>query len=153
VGDDALANWIEDRCELIPGVRSPAKALYEDYVAYCGEAGEEPLSQRTFATQLTDRGCGEARTGAMRFRTGIRVKDPTTPHQAGLENDPGDTDDVSDASDANFRNSSPDNLSRTLLETNVTNVIASSVEVDPTDWEDAPLWELPPSDEEDPWTR
>jgi len=82
---DALANWIEDRCDLRPGVRTPAKDLYADYVAYCGRSGEDPLKQRTFGSRLTERGCGETRTGSARFRTGIRLIDPETPSQAAFD--------------------------------------------------------------------
>ena len=82
---DALANWIEDRCDLRPGFRTPAKDLYSDYVAYCNRQGEEPLKQRTFASRLTERGCGETRTGSARLRTGIRLIDLENPSQAAFD--------------------------------------------------------------------
>lgn len=119
---DALANWIEDRCELRAGVRTPAKDLYADYVTYCGRSGEDPLKQRTFATRLTERGCGETRTGSARFRTGIRLIDPEQPNQAGFDDISGADHDASDASDARFHNLYRDNDSRVDTETNVTNV-------------------------------
>jgi len=86
---DPLANWIEDRCEIRPGVREAAKTLFTDYVSYCESAGEEPLKQRTFGMRLTERGCGEAKSGATRYRTGIRLRDPNNPAQTTFE--PGDT--------------------------------------------------------------
>ena len=79
--------------------------------------------------------------------TGIRVKDPTTPHQAGLENDPGD---ASDASDATFRNSVPVNLARTLLETNVTNVtcVTSLDEYNISEWVEGAPWDMKPGEDD-----
>ncbi len=115
---DALANWIEDRCELRPGVRSPAKELYADYVTYCDRSGEDPLKQRTFGTRLTERGCGETRTGAARFRTGIRLLHPDQPNQTGFD----DFSDASDASDANSCNFPREDHFAYEPETNVTNV-------------------------------
>lgn len=110
---DALASWIEDRCELRPGIRSSAKDLYADYVEYCGRSGEDALKQRTFGTRLTERGCGETRTGSSRYRTGIRLIDPNQPNQTGFS-------DASDASDATFDNLSRENVSRVVPKPNVT---------------------------------
>lgn len=78
---DPLSNWIEDRCELRPGAREAAKTLFADYVSYCEQAGEEPLKQRTFGVRITGRGCGEAKSGGTRYRTGIRLRDPNDPVQ------------------------------------------------------------------------
>jgi putative DNA primase/helicase len=86
---DPLADWTEDRCEIRPGVREAAKTLFADYVSYCESAGEEPLKQRTFGMRLTERGCGEAKSGATRYRTGIRLRDSNDPAQTTFE--PGDT--------------------------------------------------------------
>jgi putative DNA primase/helicase len=79
---DPLANWIEDRCELRRDASAPAKALYASYTAYCESAGEDPLKQRMFGTRLTERGCGERKSGGTRYRTGIRILDPDEPVQA-----------------------------------------------------------------------
>ncbi|MGI8404631.1 MAG: phage/plasmid primase, P4 family [Thermomicrobiales bacterium] len=82
---DALANWLEDRCELKAGAREQARELYSDYLGYCDRSGEEALKQRTFGTRLTERGFGETRTGAARFRTGIRLINPERPNQASFD--------------------------------------------------------------------
>lgn len=71
---DALASWIGERCELRTGVRETAKCLYADYAAYCQGTGEDSLNQHAFSKRLTERGCGESRTGAQRYRTGIRLR-------------------------------------------------------------------------------
>lgn len=81
---DALANWIEDHCEVRPGARATSKDLYGDYVSYCENAGEEPLKQRTFGQRLTERGCGDAKSSGTRYRTGIRLRDPNEPTQAAF---------------------------------------------------------------------
>ena len=54
--------------------------LVRDYHAH----GEQPLKQRTFGTRLTERGCGKAKSGSTRYRTGIRLIDPDEPTQAGF---------------------------------------------------------------------
>jgi putative DNA primase/helicase len=91
---DPLANWIEDRCELRPNVSAPSKSLYASYSAYCEAAGEEPLKQRTFGSRLTERGCGEKRTGQARYRTGIRIIDANEPTQATFDEDSVTTNDA-----------------------------------------------------------
>ncbi len=82
---DALANWLEDRCELKAGAREQSRELYSDYVSYCDRSGEEALKQRTFGTRLTERGFGEARTESARFRTGIRLINLERPNQASFD--------------------------------------------------------------------
>jgi putative DNA primase/helicase len=117
---DALANWLEDRCELRPGVRTPAKELYADYVTYCDGTGEEPLKQRTFATRLTERGCGETRTGTARFRTGIRLRNPNDPNQAGFDDITDQDRDAMTQRDVRFDNLPREDVSRVDTEPNVT---------------------------------
>jgi len=72
---DAIANWLDDRCETRPGDRESAKRLYVDYTSYCERTGEEPLKQQTFGTRLTERGFGDSKSGGVRFRTGICLRD------------------------------------------------------------------------------
>ncbi len=116
---DALANWLEDRCDLRAGVRTPAKDLYSDYVAYCNRQGEDPLKQRTFGSRLTERGCGEAKSGATRYRTNIRLINPDEPEQVTLEADSSLNWDARDARDARFNNLPRDNVFAECSETNV----------------------------------
>lgn len=106
---DALANWIEDRCELRPNVRATGKDLYADYVTYCQNAGEEPLKQRTFGTRLTERGCGDAKSNGVRYRTGIRLRDPNQPTQSTFEDAPSDPerDTTRDTTDPSSRAENP----------------------------------------------
>jgi phage/plasmid-associated DNA primase len=148
---DALGNWIEERCELRPGVEETVKALYQDYANCCDCAGEEPLKQRTFGTRLTERGCGDRRDGKARYRTGIRLRDTNRPEQASLrgdtsrdvsrsittasfvgtqEKDGHQTElssggDTSDASDMSSRNSVHETSLREVPGKSVTPVIAS----------------------------
>jgi putative DNA primase/helicase len=116
---DALANWLEDRCHLRNGARTPAKDLYADYVAYCNRQGEEPLKQRTFGSRLTERGCGEAKSGATRYRTNIRLINPDDPEQTTLGDDSCPDWDVRDTRDATYRKFSSDDNSAYQPETNV----------------------------------
>jgi len=82
---DLIGNWLEDRCELRRGVRETPKALYEDYTDYCAVAGDTPLKQRTFAGKLSDRGCGEEKSNNVRYRTGIRLRDPASHDQTTFD--------------------------------------------------------------------
>jgi putative DNA primase/helicase len=82
---DIIGNWLDDRCELRPGVRETPKALYDDYVSYCETTGETPIKQRTFGMKLTARGCGEEKSNNVRYRTGIRLSDPDHHEQATFE--------------------------------------------------------------------
>jgi len=82
---DIIGDWLEDRCELRPGIRDTPKALYADYVAYCELTGETPIKQRTFGTRLTERGCGEEKSNNVRYRTGIRLHDPNRIDQMLLD--------------------------------------------------------------------
>lgn len=83
---DVLGDWLEDRCILRPGAETAAKALYEDYVRWCQEQGSEPIKQKTFGRRLTDRGCGERKSGSTRYRTGIAFR----PQGRGPEPSPDD---------------------------------------------------------------
>ena len=82
---DLIANWLEDRCELRRGVRETPKALYEDYVTYCEASGDTPLKQRTFGVKLSSQGCGEEKINNVRYRTGIRLRDPDRPDQTTFD--------------------------------------------------------------------
>lgn len=123
---DILADWIEDRCILRRGVEATAKALYEDYTEWCESQGLEAIKQRTFGQRLTDRGCGERKSGSKRYRTGIALLS---------DRDTGDERDERDTGDANSGNSLKRTYQPNLPEN--TSQTSQTSQTDATDdWED-----------------
>lgn len=71
---DILGAWISDRCELDGGAWTTTKALYESYVNWCEKSGENAVSVRVFARQLSERALeAKAGHGKQRGWKGIRV--------------------------------------------------------------------------------
>jgi putative DNA primase/helicase len=68
---DVLGQFIAERCIQKAGITTSAGALYKEYLCWCNESGEEPLPQRDFGMQLTERGFPRDRTGKTRLRVGI----------------------------------------------------------------------------------
>lgn len=69
---DLIGPFIEECCALGSGKEALAGALYQSYVAWCQENGDEPLKQRAFGTKLGDRGLGHKRsTGGKHAWKGI----------------------------------------------------------------------------------
>jgi putative DNA primase/helicase len=53
---DLVGNFIGDCCVVSPKVSLGAGALYNGFESWCKESGEEPISQKSFGTQLRERG-------------------------------------------------------------------------------------------------
>jgi putative DNA primase/helicase len=69
---DVLGGWIEDNCVMKAEVADEYSVLYEDYVSWCSENNEEPLSKARFSASLDERGCMTHRgTKGKRLRLGI----------------------------------------------------------------------------------
>jgi putative DNA primase/helicase len=74
---DVLAAFLDDRCILDPNTRVTSKELYQAYMSWCRDCGEEPLSQRAFGRALSERGFTPAKlTGGTRGWVGIALKAP-----------------------------------------------------------------------------
>lgn len=73
---DLLGGFIADRCVVSVGNREAAAALYDAYVAWAQDSGEQPVTKRTFGRLLRDRGFADARAhGGTRLWVGIRLGD------------------------------------------------------------------------------
>lgn len=57
-------------------VRVRGGQLYAAYRTWCKGAGEEPVSQTSFGTTLTERGFLPAKVGGNAYRLGVRLLDP-----------------------------------------------------------------------------
>ncbi len=63
IGDKSLAGFLEARCVLVPESYTIASDLYRNYLAWCEDAGQDPLVQRSFGIQLTKLGFTRKRRG------------------------------------------------------------------------------------------
>jgi putative DNA primase/helicase len=61
---DVLAGFIAECCEVDLNLWDYAKDLYASYKRWCGDAGEQPESQRRFGGGLTERGFSRDRGGS-----------------------------------------------------------------------------------------
>jgi putative DNA primase/helicase len=72
---DVLGAFFADRCVLEPGVRVRPAALHAEYVAWCEQTREHPMTQTAFGLRLRERGFEQQRTGAARWWVGIGLLD------------------------------------------------------------------------------
>jgi putative DNA primase/helicase len=74
---DALQEWLQERCEPDPKAITLFKELYDDYVSWCTETDQEPLSKRAFGNRLTEKGFGAIKkAGRVGARQGLRLREP-----------------------------------------------------------------------------
>jgi putative DNA primase/helicase len=59
--EDAMAIWIEERCNTGPAFRAGSTELYKSWRAYCEITGEQPGSQKRFSQNLESRGFEKGR--------------------------------------------------------------------------------------------
>ncbi len=67
VVSDPLGSWLEWATEPAPGERIAAKRMFECYVAYCRENGEEPVNPNWFGRMLTDRNVARSKIGGVNY--------------------------------------------------------------------------------------
>lgn len=74
---DPLLEWLDNRCEMMPGAETTTGELWKDYKDWCANQGRE-TSFRTsqyFSRNLAQRdGLDTRRTGKARFLTGLQLK-------------------------------------------------------------------------------
>lgn len=70
----SVTDWMEERCEHVPGHRVPSQDLYADYLDWCVETGTRAQSLTGFGRILS--GCGIVTMKIDRMhRVGLRLKD------------------------------------------------------------------------------
>jgi len=72
---DVLAAFIDECCVIRRTVSVSSKALYDEYVKWCEENAEEPLTARVFGLRLKDKGFEQTRTSRFRGWLGIGLVD------------------------------------------------------------------------------
>jgi putative DNA primase/helicase len=73
---DALQEWLQERCVADAKAITPFKDLYDDYVAWCEETGQDPLGKRAFGNRLTEKGFDAIKkAGRIGARQGLRLRE------------------------------------------------------------------------------
>jgi P4 family phage/plasmid primase-like protien len=62
--EDALGDFLAEKCIFQPGERTQSKVLYEAYLGHCQETGQKEISQKSFSATLEERGFQKERTSA-----------------------------------------------------------------------------------------
>jgi len=77
---DALGGFLADCCELGSRYTVGVGELYERYIEWANESGEEPIGKRAFSQNLKSRGIGQARIGHDNIRKwlGLRLRPDAT---------------------------------------------------------------------------
>jgi putative DNA primase/helicase len=72
--EDAIAAWIDERCERDPQAWATASSLFASWAAWASSAGEEIGSQKRFSERLQDRGIEARRSAQARGFSGLRLR-------------------------------------------------------------------------------
>lgn len=89
---DFMAMFFTDCCCIEDRAKATAKELYEAYVEWCSETGEEPLKQRGFGIKLKDKGFKHFRTMDRHCWKGIKLNEK----QAEVPAEPAQHDSMTD---------------------------------------------------------
>lgn len=73
--EDALAAWIDERCEIDPQAWSKSSVLFANWKSWAESAGEYPGSNKRFAQSLEQRGYTSIRKNSGAGYTGLRIRD------------------------------------------------------------------------------
>ena len=79
---DPVSQFIGARCMIGPEAQTIAGGLYDEYLNWCQETGQETLGQRSFGMQLTKLGFTRRRRGRGRhWWQGIGLAGVTGPRE------------------------------------------------------------------------
>lgn len=67
-----IEEYIQNKCVLIPGARTPASTLYDEYKLFSGKS--TTLSQSKFGTYLREMGLKSLKTSGVKVYEGIEIK-------------------------------------------------------------------------------
>lgn len=76
---DILKPFLEDRCVMVPGSRVAQKDLRQAYLSWCEDAGEQPVTPRTFALRLGERGIRSSASHGVRSWMGLALVEQMNP--------------------------------------------------------------------------
>jgi len=69
---DLLGGFITDRCQVATGNKESAASLFDEYVTWAQDSGEQPVTKRTFGRLLRDRGFVDSKgTAGVRMWVGV----------------------------------------------------------------------------------
>lgn len=74
IDSDVIGQFLLDRYILDPSAMISRATLYEQYVTWCKETGEDSTSARTFAIRIQERGISSKKIHGTRYWSGIREK-------------------------------------------------------------------------------
>jgi len=143
---DPLAAWFADRCIVQRNILAEHKKLYEDYLAYCDTAGDDPVSSKAFGEKLGERGFEAKRTNNARCRKGLRLR--TGPDDHGQTTFESDRCDRRDADPGNF---SSNTSYADFTGESVTPVTSVTIGSQPTLRDDEPFDSVPLEDDDVPF--
>ena len=72
--EDSLRLWLDENCILDPIGSVQSKEIYQNYVAWCEEAKEFPMSHKRLISNLSARGCQTMRLAGARSIVGVSLK-------------------------------------------------------------------------------
>lgn len=72
---DQIGRWMDERCMQVPNLFLPSGKGYEDYKKWCGENGEEAVSQNKWSRRLNDKGLEQSPNKSNRgwFHVGLKM--------------------------------------------------------------------------------
>jgi putative DNA primase/helicase len=73
--EDLVARFLDECCDVAPGLRERPSTLYEAFTDYIGRS--ERVSSRWFYQELDRRGFDQMKSGSSRYRIGLKVSDGT----------------------------------------------------------------------------
>jgi putative DNA primase/helicase len=71
---DTITSFIDECCVKIPGAKTRAKALYDRFLFWCAETGEEEVSMKVFGSRLKEQFTRERGTSGY-YYSDIGLKD------------------------------------------------------------------------------
>jgi putative DNA primase/helicase len=83
---DTFSMFLDEKCVKAPNAGALSLSLYREYKAWAEQYGESPVSHKTFASLMSERGFAKTKTkhGALYSGIGLRTEDhyDTPAHQA-----------------------------------------------------------------------
>jgi putative DNA primase/helicase len=72
--EDALATWLQDKCETKPSFKESANKLFAEWSEWCDDAGEDAGKSKHFYDKMSSKGFRKEREKSGRVFYGIRLR-------------------------------------------------------------------------------